>query len=171
MRTLRVAAVAAGLAAVVFACSNSNDPDDDEVTYTANLTAAAERTTVTGNPTATGTATLTLDDDKHLTVSVVVSGNLTSDITMSHIHGPASTAESAGIILDFMPSMGAVIAAHTRTGMVVNTTYDLAALSGTGGVLKVSADSLITLLNNGKAYVNVHTTTNTNGEIRGQITR
>jgi hypothetical protein len=33
----------------------------------------------------------------------------------------------------------------------------------------VSGDSLKTLLNNGSAYVNVHTAANPGGEIRGQI--
>jgi hypothetical protein len=32
-------------------------------------------------------------------------------------------------------------------------------------------DSLMTRLNNGTAYVNVHTRRNPGGEIRGQITR
>jgi hypothetical protein len=170
MKALKAAAGMAALAAVVFACSDSTDPDDDDVVYTANLTSGAELTTPLpqGNPTATGTATLTLDDDKNLKVVITVNGNLTSDVLMAHIHGPATASQSAGIILDFQPSMSGVINANARTGTIVNTTYDLPAA---GAVLKISADSLITLLNNGNAYVNVHTDLNTGGELRGQIVK
>jgi hypothetical protein len=169
MRALKAAAGMAALAAVVFACSDSTDPDDDDVIYTANLTSGAELTIpAPQGVTATGTATLTLDEDKNLKVVIVVNGNLTSDVSMAHIHGPATAAQSAGIILDFVPSMSAVITNNTRTGTIVNTTYDLPAA---GAVLKISADSLITLLNNGNAYVNVHTDTHGLGEIRGQIVK
>jgi hypothetical protein len=170
MRKFRTAAVAVALATFVLACNDSTDPDDDDdVTYTANLTSGAELHNVTG-ATATGTATLTLDDDNDLEVKVVVNGNLSSAVTMAHIHGPATASQTAGIILDFVPSMTNVISAQTRTGTVVNTTYDLDAL-GTSGVLKISADSLIKLLNNGNAYVNVHSATNGSGELRGQIVK
>jgi len=35
----------------------------------------------------------------------------------------------------------------------------------------VKYDSLLVLLRNGQAYVNVHTTANPGGEIRGQLVR
>jgi hypothetical protein len=35
----------------------------------------------------------------------------------------------------------------------------------------VSLDSLRTLFNNGKSYVNIHTSANPGGEIRGNVTR
>jgi hypothetical protein len=170
MKALRTAAAMAALATVVLACNSSSDPDDDDddVVYTANLTAGAELHNPTSS--ATGTATLTLDDDNDLEVRVVVNGNLGSAVTMAHIHGPATTSATAGIILDFVPSMSGVITAGARTGTLVNTTYDLDGL-GTSGVLKISRDSLVKLLNNGNAYVNVHSVTYGSGELRGQIVK
>lgn len=145
--------------------------DDDDEDYVANLTASAEVTPPAGNPTATGTANIVLED-RVLTVTVDIVGQTTSNVSMAHIHGPASTTANAGIVLDFVPSMSAVINAGTRTGRIVSASFDLDALvvSATG-VLRVEPDELINMLNTGQAYVNVHTTTNPGGEIRGQIRR
>ena len=103
--------------------------------------------------------------------NVTVTGNLTSDVTMAHIHGPASTSGTADIVLDFVPSMSSVISAGTRTGTIVNASFDLNSLTvSPTGVLRVTPEVLIGMLNSGQAYVNVHTETNPTGEIRGQIT-
>lgn len=165
------------LAAVVLALYSGamvacGDDDDDE-DFVANLNSANEVTTnpLAGNPTATGIANLVLED-RVLTVTVDVTGQTTSNITMAHIHGPASTTANAGIVLDFVPSMSAIIAAGTRTGRIVNASFDLDALTvSSTGVLRVDPDVLIDMLNTGQAYVNVHTQTNGGGEIRGQILR
>ena len=169
MRTTRlVAAVVLSLfSGAMVACGDDDDDDED---YIANLTGAAERP----NPvttSATGTANLVLED-RVLTVTVDVTGQTTSNITMAHIHGPAGTEANAGIVLDFVPSMTAVINAGTRTGRIVNASFDLDNLVvSSTGVLRVAADELINMLNTGQAYVNVHTQTNPGGEIRGQIRR
>ena len=91
---------------------------------------------------------------------------------MAHIHGPASATGTANVILDFVPSMTTVINAGTRTGTIVSASYDLNTLPVSAtGVLRVDANTLVGYLNSGQAYVNVHTQTNTTGEIRGQISR
>jgi hypothetical protein len=144
--------------------------DDDDEDYEATLTAAAERPTPPTSS-ATGTANIVLED-RVLTVSVTVSGQLTSNVTMSHIHGPAGTDANAGVILDFVPSMSAVIAANTRTGQIVQASFSLDELPVSAtGVLRVDPDLLIEYMNTGQAYVNVHTANNPAGEIRGQIRR
>ena len=171
MRGTRVlaAVILASFATVATACGDDDDGDED---YTANLTVAAETqggATVSGSPTATGTADIVLEDSV-LTVTVTISGQLTSNITAAHIHGPASTTATAGIILDFVPSMTAVINAGTRTGTVVSSSYNFKTLTASStGVLRIDANTLINHLNSGQAYVNVHTVTNPGGEIRGQI--
>lgn len=170
MRNTRLIAAAVVLSVMTGAIAGCSDDDDDE-DFEANLTSAAEVTTnpLVGNPTATGIANIVLED-RVLTVTVNVLGQLTSDVTMAHIHGPASTTANAPIILDFVPSMAAVIAAGTRTGQVVSASFDLDALTPSPtGILRVTADELIGFLNSGQAYVNVHTTSNPGGEIRGQI--
>ena len=160
------AAVLCLLSASAISC----DDDDDDEDYEANLTAAAEIPAPTGSPTATGHADIVLED-RILTVTVTITGNLTSNVSMAHIHGPANSTQTAGIMLDFVPSMTTVINAGTRTGTIVSASFDLdnLAVSSTG-ILRVNADDLIAALNNGQAYVNVHTTTNPTGELRGQIT-
>jgi hypothetical protein len=166
---LLAAVVLSAFSGAMVACAE----DDDDEDFEANLTSAAEVTTnpLVGNPTATGTANIVLED-RILTVTVTVVGQLTSNITMAHIHGPASTTANAGIILDFVPSMTAVINAGTRTGQVVNASFDLDNLTvSSNGILRVDADQLIEFMNTGQAYVNVHTTSNPGGEIRGQIRR
>lgn len=171
MRKTSVAAavVLALLSGAMVACDDDGVDDDED--FDANLTSAAEVTTnpLVGNPTATGTANIVLED-RVLTVTVTVSGNLTSNVTMAHIHGPASTTANAGIILDFVPSMQTVINAGTRTGQIVSASFDLDALTvSANGVLRVDADQLIEFMRTGQAYVNVHTQNNPGGEIRGQI--
>jgi len=168
MRKTRLLA-AVVLATYSLAMVGCGDDDDDSEDFEANLTAAAEVNPPVGNPTATGTANLVLED-RVLTVTVDVTGNTTSNITMAHIHGPAAAGVNAGIVLDFVPSMTAVIAANTRTGRIVSASFDLDALTVSAtGVLRIAADELIAMLNNGTAYVNVHTQSNPGGEIRGQI--
>jgi hypothetical protein len=168
-RPLVAAVVLSVLSGTLVACED----DDDDEDFEASLTSAAEVTTnpLVGNPTATGVANIVLED-RVLTVSVVVSGQLTSNVTMAHIHGPASTTANAGIILDFVPSMTSVISAGTRTGQIVQASFDLDNLVvSSTGVLRVEPDVLIELMNTGQAYVNVHTQSNPGGEIRGQIHR
>lgn len=173
MRTekLLVLGVISTIGVGALACESVTD-NNGTVDYSANLSAASEIPAPTGSPTATGTATLSLTAGKVLTVSVTVVGNLTSGVNGAHVHGPAATSATAGIILDFVPSMTTVINAGTRTGTVVSTSFDLNTLVvGSTSVLRVSADSLIAFMNTGRAYVNVHTTTNPAGEIRGQVVK
>lgn len=168
-RLLAAAVVLSVLSGTLVACED----DDDDEDFEANLTSAAEVTTnpLVGNPTATGVANIVLED-RVLTVTVTVAGQLTSNVTMAHIHGPASTTANAGVILDFVPSMSSVISAGTRTGQIVQASFDLDALTvSSTGVLRVQPDELINFLNTGQAYVNVHTQNNPGGEIRGQIHR
>ena len=52
-----------------------------------------------------------------------------------------------------------------------NTTTPLTGVlvAGAAPRSKISFDSLVVLMGNGMAYVNVHTNTNPGGDIRGQI--
>lgn len=95
-----------------------------------------------------GTCTVTLDD---VTGSVSVTGSfsgLTSNASAAHIHGLAGPGVNGGIIVGL-----------TETGGTSGN------VSG-GGTLTPAE---ITGMLNGLTYINVHTTMNPGGEIRGQV--
>jgi hypothetical protein len=95
-----------------------------------------------------GTCTVTLDD---VTGAVSVTGSftgLTSTATAAHIHGLAGPGVNAGIIVGL-----------TETGGTSGSV-------GGGGTLTPGE---ITGMLNGLTYINIHTTSNPGGEIRGQV--
>lgn len=127
-------------------------------TFDAAMNGANERPNpVTTN--ATGTATIVKDGATY-TYTITYSG-LSSAPTGAHIHGPGGTSAPAGVLVPF-PTTGAPAGTGTLTG-----TFTAATIIASRGV---SGDSLDVLLRSGNAYVNVHSTTNPGGEIRGQLT-
>ena len=108
------------------------------------MNGASEVSPVTTSATASGSLTLI---GSQLFYSISYSG-LTGPATAAHIHGPADTATATGVLIPLA----------TPTGT-----------SGTiSGSVSVTPTNLAYLLA-GLTYVNIHTTTNTGGEIRGQI--
>lgn len=149
--------------AAVASCSDDVGPTEVE-TFTANLSGTNEVPAVT--TTATGTATLSLVGPSLLYRIDVA--NIT-DVTASHIHGPGAAGTNAGVRMFLCGSGGGTpqgtpaCATGTVNGMLA---------SGVGvAVSGMSFDSLLVLLRNGNAYVNVHTTVNGGGEIRGQTVK
>ena len=162
-------AVAALLAfTTVIAC----DDDDDTGSglsardIGANLSGASVRPTPVAT-TAAGTTSLhvtsgTSDvydpNSDHLanyTYSITVNG-LSGPATGVHIHGPGGTDEVAAVLATLS------ITSQQATGIISNGSF-----IGTENP-QVSGDSLLVLLMTGNAYVDVHTATNPDGEIRGQ---
>jgi len=96
----------------------------------------------------TGTAAFTFDPaTKQLTWSITTK-DLSADAMAAHIHGPAAPGSNAGVVVNLAPN-------------------------GMSNPLKGSAtltDDQVKDLMAGKDYVNVHTSKNPGGEIRGQIT-
>ncbi len=95
-----------------------------------------------------GSATVTLDT---VTGAVSVSGtytNMSSNVILAHIHGPAPVGQNAGII---------VTLAHTG------------GTSGSFSGAGVLTAGQVTAELNGLHYLNVHTSNFGGGEIRGQI--
>lgn len=156
--------IATAALVMLVAASCDDDDDDDDVfgpgvrTYQAHLFGSNEVGPTTEDGTGVaffidrGTSidwTLTLDD-----ISAVIA---------SHIHGPALANANAPVIRDlFMPP--------TATGELNNHT-ESGSFTQTNNPGAISLDSLRTLLNNGRAYVNVHTTEFQPGAIRGQVVR
>ena len=146
------------------ACDDDDNPTGGggtTETFSATLTGDAERPTPVVT-TATGSAGFTLvtgtgtNPTRTVTYSVTVNG-LSGPATAAHIHGPADTDNAAGIIVPL------TVTGTGTTGSIVSGSF-----TATGNAT-VSMDSLVVLLKNGNAYVNVHTAANPDGEIRGQI--
>ncbi len=99
--------------------------------------------------TGKGTAEITVNDTtKEVSWTVNFEG-LSADTTAAHIHGPAAAGTNAGVIQALSPQGTAP--KSPLTGKATLTDAQI-------------ADILA-----GKTYVNVHTTANKGGEIRGQI--
>lgn len=162
---LALSAILALGALTVAACDNSNDNPtgggNTTDTFSATLTGDAERpnpvvTTATGSAGFTVVSTTTSPITHTVTYSVTVNG-LSGPATAAHIHGPADAENAAGVIVPL------TITGTGTTGSIISGTF-----TATGNT-NVSMDSLLVLLKNGNAYVNVHTAANPDGEIRGQI--
>lgn len=157
--------VAPVLAAVLVIGFAACDDDDDEILgpdeeFSATLTGAAERPDPVTTD-ATGTAQFELDGG---VVSFAINVAGITGVTAAHIHGPASVNDPAGVIVTLFvgPAGGTgAVDGVLETGSFSNT--DVAVRDD------ISMDSLLVLMRNGQSYVNVHTTANPAGEIRGQI--
>jgi len=160
------AAVVAGTA-----CGSSTTPGPSKiVTFSANLTPGGEPA-VTGNPTGSGTFTATLDTSTNAFTYNVTFTGLTTNAILGHIHGPFpnGTATSAGVMLNFDPAVTpgvSFVGLKTATSGTASGTVTLNAGTQFTGA---RGDSLRKLLLAGLTYVNIHTSTNPAGEIRGQI--
>jgi hypothetical protein len=164
----RIAAGVAAAATVVLFAASCDDDDDDILgpgtgprTYMATAFGTQEvgangQLAPTGNP-GTGVAVFV---DRTTSIDWTLTLDNITEVTMSHIHGPALSNQNAGVIFDlFIPT--------APTGPLNNFTRS----GSITGSATVSLDSLRTLLNGARAYVNVHTTPLPAGAIRGQITR
>jgi hypothetical protein len=159
---MAVLGVSGALTAVALACSDSTNPNPP-VTYTAALSAANEIRTTPITSTATGLATFSLRGNDSLDFVVTVTG-LTGPATLSHIHVGNATQNGA-VVNGFTINSGII------TGTVASGTIVLSKLVAGTPAGQISGDSLRVLLDNGNGYVNVHTSQNPGGEVRGQIAK
>jgi hypothetical protein len=120
-------------------------------TYGVVMTGSQERPTPTSS-TGWGNATVSFDSTRsNINVTITVKG-LTSAITGAHIHEKASGSDVGGIVVGFTPL----------------ATFTNGKLTGTFPIPSDVAARLAA--NPGNFYMNVHTTTNGGGEIRGDLT-
>jgi hypothetical protein len=133
-------------------------------TLTANLSGAGEATQVANgiNTGAFGDATVVVDvGAQTLTYSVRVF-NLPSGVTASHIHVGAD--KTAGpVVVNFAPPTPASND-FGFTGVVKFSEFVLRPDQGIR-----SSDDMVQAILGGNSYVNVHSTINPGGEIRGQL--
>lgn len=155
----------------VVACEDSDvtTPVNNTVTFTASMTTAAEVPAPTGAiSNATGTFTAVVDTTTNVMTYDVTFSGLSSPVNNGHIHGPADAGVAAGALLNFNTWPQATFSFGQQAGTAHGTVLLTSATTVTS---TVNGDSLKKLLFAGMAYANIHTTTNTAGEIRGQITK
>ncbi len=152
VRKLMAILVASSALLGVAACDDDEGPTVE--TFVATLTGASEVPAV--NTAATGNATVTFTTTG-LNYTVNVSG--ITAVTASHIHAPAAVGVNAGIVLNLNPNT------TVTTGLLASGT------ATTTNSATIGIDSLKALIRTGQAYVNVHTTANPGGAIRGQLVK
>ena len=157
MKHTRIAALAAA-AAVAAGCAGGSSTGglNAERTYTIALTSSQE--VPAPKPTAAaGTAQVILYASQ---IEFQLSATNITGITMAHIHSGAAGVAGPIIVTLFAPG--------SPTGSV-NGSFASGTLNASNLPATTSLDALKTLLASGNAYVNVHTTANQSGEIRGQV--
>lgn len=101
------------------------------------------------NTSGTGSCTVALNETASTVDVSCFYDSMTSNVTAAHIHGPAPVGSNAGVVV-----------ALTQTGGTSGTIDNVG--------LALTAQQVADM-KNGLHYINVHTTGNPGGEIRGQI--
>lgn len=158
----RVLAIALTVLALAQGC------DDDDLTgiidiaeFTADLTGAAERPDPVSTD-ATGDAFFDVDG---ATIRYLIVVEDIDDVTLAHIHN--GDDDTAGPIVVELFNAGGDPVSFTDRDDLVEGSFTAADLEAGGGITTI--DALIDAMEAGTVYVNVHTTDNPGGEIRGQI--
>ena len=153
MSHLRFLALAGSLC-LLLAVGGVGCGEADPSSFAVTLTAANEVPPTTSA--ATGTATFVLNGDA--TVQYRIEVHSITSVTGAHIHSGGPTATGPVRVTLFSgPTSGAI------DGELAQGTFDASDVVG------ISFDTLLDEMRDGMAYVNVHTTANPNGEIRGQV--
>lgn len=157
----------------VAACGGSKSTAPNTITYIADLKPANE---VLANGSSagvvssgSGTWTGKLDPNTNILTWTMSFTGLTSNSSASHIHAQAPTTSTANVVLNFATFAGSTIQLGGTSGTASGSITLSTATPGTG--LTISGDSLLTAINAGQAYVNVHTSQYPAGEIRGQVVK
>lgn len=159
-----VLTMAAALIAALACGDDTTAPVSKIVTFKATMNGATE--VPSNTTTGSGVFDATLDTSTNVFTYTFSFTGLSSNTTLGHIHGPAATGANAGTTINF--------------ATLPNATFTLGATSGTGGgtatlnstfqvTAGINGDSLRKLILINMTYVNIHTTTNGGGEIRGQL--
>ncbi len=119
-----------------------------------------------------GNAILTIDTVLNTMRVQIAFSNLTGNTTASHIHCCAVQPANAGVATTTPTFAGFPLGVtsgfyDSTLNMSLASSYSSGFLTANGGNTATAFQTLITGLNNGQAYVNVHTSFAPGGEIRG----
>jgi hypothetical protein len=148
---------------VVAACDDDDDPTGpgDEAAFDATLTGASERPDPVTTD-ASGSASVEADGE---TVSFEVEVEDIDEVTMAHIH--VGGTEVAGPIVVTLFESPDDPQSFTDRETLAEGTFTEDDITPAGGI--TTLDDLLAQMEAGNTYVNVHTTANPTGEIRGQL--
>ena len=159
------------LALVLCLSALSGVAQADTLVFTTTLTGAEEVPPVPSP--GIGNALVTVVDGNTMDVNVTFSG-LTSSTTASHIHcctPPGANAMVATTTPTFPGfPLGVTSGSYSRTfDLNLATTYNPAFITAQGGTVAGARAALLTGLEGGLSYFNIHTQAFPGGEIRGQL--
>lgn len=137
------------VSASLFLVSCDKDDDDEAIMYTITGNASGFQEVPAVVTAATGTLTGSYNATTNKFQYSINWTGLSGNVSVAHFHGPAVAGASAPPIIDLT-----VTTNGTNGNITGETTLH---------------DSTETHLLNGKLYYNLHTTANSNGEIRGQV--
>ena len=153
------------LVALIASCDDDSTGPGN-ITYTATLSGATEVPVRQSN--GTGTWTGVLDPNTNVMTYTLTFTGLTTNSTGAHIHAQSDATTNSNVVLNFQTFAGATTAfAPGATSGSAAGTVNMAGGTVTG--LTITGDSLRKAMDAGMAYVNVHSSQFTGGEIRGQI--
>lgn len=143
------------------------------MTFVGSLAGANEVPTV-ASP-GTGSATVVLDSTAQtIRVNATFSG-LTSNDVAAHIHCCAPLGTNAGVAttVPAFPGFPLGVTSGSYSSAVFDLTqptiYNPAFVTLEGGTIPQAEAALIAGIEHGMTYLNIHTTNNPGGEIRGQL--
>lgn len=144
------------------ACADDDDPigPGEEAAFDATLTGAAERPDPVTTD-ASGSASVEVDGE---TVSFEVEVEDIDEVTMAHIH-VGGTAVAGPIVVTLFNT--STPESFTDRETLAEGTFTEDDIEPAGGI--VTLDDLVAAMEAGNTYINVHTTANPAGEIRGQL--
>ena len=154
------------LSLTLVACDDDDPGAPTAERWLATLNGANEVPPVT--TAGSGVATFEAVGDTAINYTITAA-NLTG-VTMGHLHtGPAGA--NGGVLVWLLPPNGTAPQEPSGqvSGTIASGRITQAWIRGVGGQPAISLDSLKQLLRNRAAYVNIHTSANAGGEIRGQV--
>lgn len=152
MNKIKIGLMLVLCALVTFACKDDEDPPAkvELMSFDIMLDNAYSIPMVTGRS-ETGNIQMSLYDDKSLTFTITINGLMSSDVlTMAHVHN-GDVVTAGGVAITLVDGTNIAFSGNMATGTITLT------------------DDQITTLQGNDIYVNVHSTEQPSGLVRGQI--